>query len=164
MLLLALLVLGVGSSLASPILSAWSGREIATVNQRLAELRSSIETGSAGGALANDPARQVTDMLHRRASRLAVVAALARLLPDNVYLEDLTIEDEVLDLTAVTDDAAMVLGLMAQSPVFRNAAFAGPTVRQGGTGLVRLQIRAEIAADEEAAAALEKLLLAAVND
>lgn len=163
-LLVALLFIGVGSLFASPILSFWSERQIAAVNQRLAELRTSMENRSAGGAGADDPARLVNEMLNRRASRLAVVAALARLLPDNVYLEQLMIEDEILNFTAVTDDAAMVLGLMAQSPVFRNAAFAGPTVRQAGTGLVRLQISAEIASDEEAAAALEKLLLAAVND
>lgn len=163
-LLLALLLIGVGSRLASPILSFWSERQIAAVDQQLAELRTSMETQSSGGAVANDPARLVNEMLNRRPSRLAVVAALARLLPDNVYLEQLTIEDEILNFSAVTDDAAMVLGLMAQSPVFRSAAFAGPTVRQTSTGLVRLQIGAEISGDEGAAAALEKLLLAAVND
>lgn len=162
-LLVLLLLLTVGPLIAGPVQSYFVNRDLSAINRAQGALRARLERQSSGEAAADDPSRQLSDALNRRPSRLAVVAALAHLLPDSVHLESLTIEGDVLGFTAIADDAAMVLRLLAESPVFRNAAFSGPTVREEDSNSVRLQISAEIASDADAAGALEQLLLAEVK-
>ncbi len=91
-------------------------------------------TGAAGafGALA----AQVGDPL-------AVLAALTGILPDDTYLESLTLQHRRLAVTGRSARAARLIGLLAANPVIRNPAFAAPVTRapEGGD---EFAIRAEV--------------------
>lgn len=75
---------------------------------------------------------------------VAVMDALSRLLPDGTWLTTLEVEDGAVAIQGNTRDAAALLALIDQSPVFLDPAFAGPVSRSGSGG-ERFQIRVILA-------------------
>ena len=79
----------------------------------------------------------------RWATRWRYLAALTGILPDDTYLESLTLQHRRLAVTGRSARAARLIGLLAANPVIRNPAFAAPVTRapEGGD---EFAIRAEV--------------------
>jgi general secretion pathway protein L len=60
---------------------------------------------------------------------LAVLAALTTILPDDTYLESLTLAQRRLAITGRSAAAARLIGLLAANPIMRTPAFVAPVTR-----------------------------------
>lgn len=70
-----------------------------------------------------------------RASSAAVAEEVARLLPDNAWLQELDIEDQDVRLLGTAQHATNLLGVFSGSPLFGNVQFEAPlTQASAGTG------------------------------
>ncbi len=117
---------------------------IAALQPRVAEvLALRRRAGSeAGGSDA------IAGLAARVGNPLAVLAALTDILPDDTYLESLTLSERRLAMTGRSAAAARLIGLLAANPLFRNPAFAAPvtSVPEGGAGGAdEFAIRADVA-------------------
>lgn len=119
--------LGLGQQiLARKALIAERQQQVDALEQRLAdlpELRASLE------ALRGET-RFVAERQREAPSPLIVLEALSELLPDSVWLSDLTIEGGNVMINGFADDAAAVLGLVEGSPYFAGAEFRAPSTRE----------------------------------
>ena len=75
--------------------------------------------------------------------------ALTRLAPDDTWLTELQIAGTDIRLTGAAGSATALLGLIAQSPDFRNAAFRSPVVQDSRLGRERFDLGAQIAPRDE---------------
>ena len=117
---------------------------IAALRPRVAEVLALHErAGSeAGGSDA------IAGLAARVGNPLAVLAALTDILPDDTYLESLTLSDRRLAMTGRSAAAARLIALLAANPLFRNPAFAAPVTRvpdEGAGGADEFAIRADVA-------------------
>jgi general secretion pathway protein L len=79
---------------------------------------------------------------------------LTRLTPDDTWLTELQLTGSDIRLTGEAGSATGLLGLIAQAPDFRNAAFRSPVVQDAKLGRERFDLGAQIASKDgkEAAA------------
>jgi general secretion pathway protein L len=99
---------------------------VLALEQRLAdlpELRSGIE------ALRGE-ARFVGERQRAAASPLVVLETLSRLLPDDVWLTELSLNGNALTIGGYAPDATAVVTLIEGSPLFTGAAFRAPSTRE----------------------------------
>jgi general secretion pathway protein L len=94
--------------------------------------------GSAGAEIVQDQRAKLGDPL-------AVLAAATRLLPDDTYLTDFTMQRRNVNLMGQSVGAAKLIGALAASPTFRNPAFAAPVTRIEGARTEGFSISAEAA-------------------
>jgi general secretion pathway protein L len=78
----------------------------------------------------------------------ALLDVLTRLAPDDTWLTELQIVGNDVRLTGEAGSATALLGLIAQSPDFRNAAFRSPVVQDARHGRERFDLGAQIAPRE----------------
>jgi general secretion pathway protein L len=131
--LLALSLAGVAAG------AGWAGWEIyqrqgraaaqdrlaAEVEQRLAdvpELRRRLEAMRA-------QARFLADDRRGRPSPLLVLEALSRLLPDTVWLTEITLEDRGIVVAGMAEDASTLIPLVEGAPEFEQVRFQAPSTR-----------------------------------
>lgn len=121
------------------------------LEQRLAdlpELRNSID------ALRNET-RFVAEQQRASASPLLVLEALSRLLPDGVWLTDISVTGNAMTIQGYADEVAGIVGLIEASPLFAQAEFRAPSTRervQLPDGSEREVSRFSVAANVEASA------------
>lgn len=99
---------------------------VLALEQRLGdmpELRTSIE------ALRNET-RFVAERQRQAASALLVLETLSRLLPDGVWLTDMSISGNALTIQGYATDVAGIVGLIEASPYFSRAEFRSPSTRE----------------------------------
>lgn len=117
---------------------------IAALRPRVAEVLALRErAGSEAGG--SDAA---AGLAARVGNPLAVLASLTDILPDDTYLESLTLAERRLAMTGRSAAAARLIALLAANPLFRNPAFAAPVTRvpEGGAGGAdEFTIRADVA-------------------
>ena len=75
--------------------------------------------------------------------------ALTHLAPDDTWLTELQIAGTDIRLTGAAGSATALLGLIAQSPDFRNAAFRSPVVQDSRLGRERFDLGAQISPRDE---------------
>jgi general secretion pathway protein L len=91
-------------------------------------------------------------MATRRASALPTVKVLAeatRLLPDDTYLDRITIGDGAVQMQGKSLNAQRLIELVNQSVLFDNAAFRGPTRLDTRTQREIFDLTADIALGDE---------------
>ena len=110
-------------------------RERPSVAEADALRRRVVERAGGGNALAAEAAR-IGGMLD-------IIATLTTLLPDDAHLTSLTIRQRVVAMTGRTPSAARLIPLLTSDLTIRNAAFAAPVTRIGGTREDQFSIRAE---------------------
>jgi general secretion pathway protein L len=74
-----------------------------------------------------------------------LLATLTRLIPDDAYLSEMTINGDHVRLVGAANSATALLTLIAQSPGFRGAAFESPIVQDPRLNRERFDITAGIA-------------------
>jgi general secretion pathway protein L len=60
-------------------------------------------------------------------SKLELLAEMTRILPDNTYLDRLTLQDGAIQMQGKSDNAQGLIELINESPFFEGASFRGPT-------------------------------------
>ena len=58
-----------------------------------------------------------------------VLKSLSRLLPDNVWLTDVTLEGRELAFSGMAEDASILIPLVERAPEFEQARFHAPSTR-----------------------------------
>jgi len=133
------------SQAASFYFGAQSAAQSASLEHKLAERRAAILKER----------RSVEDVdfaaLYARKgatpANVLVLEALSRTLPDDTYLNELTIDGGKVDLTGLTRDAPALVDVIERSHRFSHAVFTGPTTRaESGKGET-FQIEARIEGD-----------------
>ncbi len=104
---------------------AEQARAVGELEQQLAdlpELRAKIDAMRVeANFLANDR--------RSRPSPLLVLEALSNLLPDSVWLSDLTLDGSDLAISGMADDAATLIPLVEAAPEFSQVRFHAPSTR-----------------------------------
>ncbi len=141
---LALVAAGL-SQAASFYFGAQSASEIASLESRLAARRAAIlkERRSV------DDVEMATLYAKKGATpaNVLVLEALSRTLPDDTYLNELTIDAGKVELSGLTRDAPALVDVIERSHRFSHAAFTAPTTRaESGKGET-FQIQARIEGD-----------------
>jgi general secretion pathway protein L len=83
----------------------------------------------------------------RNGSAVMTLAAITKSLPDETYLTALNLRDGRLTMSGLSRSAAQLIGLLAETPGFREPAFASPVVENEGKGLEAFTITVNIAAE-----------------
>jgi general secretion pathway protein L len=73
-----------------------------------------------------------------------VLAALARILPDDTWVEELRIREHDVRLTGFSHASSSLIGLLEASPLFHDTRFAAPTTRDSQTGVENFSISTRI--------------------
>lgn len=106
--------------------------EIRSVEARIAELEPSAREAQTYRTDAGQVAAAI-DFLSKERSRngsaLTALAAATRTLPDDSYLKALSLRAGRLTLNGRSPSAAQLIGVLAQSPEFREPAFDAPVTR-----------------------------------
>jgi general secretion pathway protein L len=80
----------------------------------------------------------------RVGNALEILAAVTALLPDNTFLNDLTLRQRRLTISGQSATAAKLIAGLASGPMFRNPAFAAPVTRNEVGRTDVFSIRAEV--------------------
>ena len=80
-----------------------------------------------------------------RARPTEILRELTGLLPDTVYLGELTFRDRTVEITGLAPSASQLLPVIEGSPLFSGVEFSAPIVAQGA-GLERFRIRMRLEA------------------
>ncbi len=83
--------------------------------------------------------------MQRRARAPEILRELTGLLPDAVYLSELTFRDRVVEITGLAPSASQLLPVIEASALFSGVEFSAPIVAQGA-GLERFRIRMRLEA------------------
>lgn len=138
-LLLAALLLGM-AALAGPDLRY--GRERAHLANEIAQTREAAGRQAGERAVQAEAVQQWTTLaeLTRGApSATLILEALSRLLPDDTWLNQVTLTGRELTLEGVSASAARLVPLLEASPLFTKVAFVGATTLDAKTGQERFQ-------------------------
>ena len=83
----------------------------------------------------------------RNGSAIATLAAVTKALPDETYLTALSLGGGRLTVSGFSPSAAHLIGLLAQTPTFREPAFNAPVLESEGTGLEAFTITVNVTAE-----------------
>jgi general secretion pathway protein L len=73
-----------------------------------------------------------------------LMASLTHILPDDVWLTELEIDGDHVQLSGLAGSATAVLGLLDQSPMLANAAFRSSVTQDAQLGRERFDITAQV--------------------
>jgi general secretion pathway protein L len=114
---------------------------IADLQPRVAEvqtLRSRIAAATAGrDAVAQERSRT--------GNVLGILAAVTELMPDDTFLNDLSLRQRQLSIVGQSAAAARLISVLATDPSFRDPVFAAPVTRSSGATADVFSIRTEVA-------------------
>ena len=80
-----------------------------------------------------------------RARPPEILRELTGMLPDTIYLTELTFRDRTVEITGLAPSASQLLPVIEASPLFSGVEFSAPIVAQGA-GLERFRIRMRLEA------------------
>ncbi len=113
---------------------------IAAVQPQVAEvqaLRQRIAAATAGQDAIADERRKLGDTLE-------VLALVTQLLPDDTFLNDLSLRQRRLTIAGQSAAAPKLIAALAADPMFRNPAFAAPVTRNVAAGRDVFSISTEV--------------------
>lgn len=105
-------------------------------NQRISELEATSAKArnrlvqASGSSADRDRDFAFIGMKTREESRFHLIDRLAAILPDNTYLDELTIDPEEIRLAGSSAEASNLIKLLEDDPAFVQAKFAAPVTRQ----------------------------------
>lgn len=120
----------------------------ARIERRIVALRPQVDQAEAlrRRILASAAGQDVfADQRAHSGDALSMLALLTDVLPDDTYLNELTMRARVVTLSGLSAGAARLIAALAAEPGIRNPAFAAPVTRGEGTRNEGFSIRAEVA-------------------
>jgi general secretion pathway protein L len=142
---------------AAVMLPFWQAEQ--TRDQLTARLTAARHEAALSAKLQNQIDAQLRDrhfLVDRRQHMPTVTQlldVLTRLTPDDTWLTELQLAGSSIRLTGEAGSATGLLGLIAQAPDFRNAAFRSPVVQDAKLGRERFDLSAQIAPQDGKGAA-----------
>ena len=119
-------------AVAAPfVIQQWA---LASADATIASLGSAAQEAAALRQSADQRSKTIEFLNQKRqhnGSATATLAAVTRALPDDTYLNVFTLRDGRLTLSGASPSAAQLIGVLAQSPEFREPAFEAPVVQNG---------------------------------
>lgn len=137
--LLKLSLVGASVFCISAIASTVSG---SMTQAQVAERADAARASLAAGAQSAAGIRQLDQSLANAADRLAMTGTLSSLLPDGVWLDQLSIDDDTLTIIGFGPSAADVTRILATLPQLSDIRFASPVTRDNTQALERFRIAA----------------------
>jgi general secretion pathway protein L len=141
-------------ALAAAAALAWLGWAYLQERAEAARLATRIEAAQASntelGALRRELAvlaavNQRIEQEHRqRPSAAVLLEVLSRLLPDEVWLTELDLDDRTVRIGGFAEDPAALIPLLTSSPHLTDIGFAAPSVRDPESRRVRFAIAGEV--------------------
>lgn len=122
--------------------------ELAAVESRIRALETSAREAAELRRQAGQLASTVDFLMKERSKNGTALAALAgatRTLPDDSYLSALSLRSGRVTLNGLSPSAAQLVGLLAQSPEFRDPSFEAPVTRAPETELETFTISVALA-------------------
>ncbi len=119
---------------------------LAQINAELGrERRNAVEVEKWRGELAQAEKRQRFFGERLVDKRISVALhSLSRDLPDNVWLQQMTLQNGEIRLYGYAPEPATVINMLEASGQFENARFRSPSTRRGGASVDRFDISAQI--------------------
>lgn len=140
---LAILLLGSAIAIDNARHDAATATLVAETNDALAVVKARRQSSqSAETALAQTAA--VQRLAQARVPRTLILNELARLLPDSVWLTDLKIESDVIDLSGHATSAATLVELFEKSDLFTGAELTSAITRVEGLDRERFSLRTRL--------------------
>jgi general secretion pathway protein L len=118
-------------------------RQLALVDEEIRSLKSKMTRVEAVNRLVKDRRLRRDYLLatvRGRARTPEILRELTGLLPDAVYLSELTFRERTIEITGLAPSASQLLPVLEASPLFSGVEFSAPIVAQGA-GLERFRIR-----------------------
>lgn len=117
----------------------WTALTLAQQQARVDALQAAVDmarrearaaqAAAVGAGGAGDAARRAYERKTGAPAMVAMIARLTELLPDDAYLETLTLSADGLELSGRAADAAALIALFERDPVFRAPTFRAPITR-----------------------------------
>jgi general secretion pathway protein L len=87
--------------------------------------------------------RRLADIDRRQPHHAAVMAELARILPDSAYLQRMTLDGSRVTVIGQAQSSVALVDALSESPWFRDVEFVSKVTRDARTGRERFQLRME---------------------
>ncbi len=123
-------------------------RQLALADQEIHALKTKMTRVDAVNRLVQSRRQRLSYLqatVRGRARPPEILRELTGLLPDNVYLSELTFRERTLEITGLAPSASQLLPVIEASPLFSGVEFSAPIVAQGA-GLERFRIRMRLEA------------------
>ena len=156
------LVLRYGALLLACLVVAAFVTTLRTLDARIEALETEVQqataTAKSSRAKLSELEATSTQLRQPRLRKLATVSAVAlwdevsRLLPDNTWISDYRMDEDVLQIDGHSPNSSELIGALSKSPLISGAAFASPVTRDPQRGVERFQIKLQIARVEAGAA------------
>ena len=129
--------------------TAISRREAAleTLNKQVESARASAAAGQAQREqliAANGQSSAMRQLKTSRPAAIAIIDELTRLLPDTVYLSDLTIGADAVDLSGYAKSAADITPILERSGMFKDALLTAPVTFDTAEDKERFSLRVKL--------------------
>ena len=128
------------SAAASGLAGAWLDSGAETIAAETRQWRQAQMSG----------ARDPDIMLHKKKFdaplTVLVIDQLARILPDDTFLREVTFGDGKMEIAGVSADATRLVGMLERSPMFSRATFSAPTTHAPNEPGDQFHIQAQVSA------------------
>jgi Tfp pilus assembly protein PilN len=149
-----ILAAGAGAVAVLGLLLVWqASAKLAAAREETARLSAELRPGAASGAASLVAAANIVHERRRqRLPAVAVMSELSEVLPQTVWLDSLSLDDERIDLKGQGSDIPSLIDILERSPSFTNVNFASATQFNAETNAESFSIEAtlEPAAEEPA--------------
>ena len=140
------LVMGILLVAAVSLLFVGQQRELALLDDAIAGAMQRAESARALDETVEKKAallRRLADVDRRQPHHAAVMAELARILPDSAYLQRMTLEGSRVTVIGQAESSVALVDALSESPWFRDVEFVSKVTRDTRTGRERFQLRME---------------------
>jgi len=128
------------SAAASGLAGAWLDSSAETIASETRQWRQAQMSG----------ARDPDIMLHKKKTdaplTVLVIDQLARILPDDTFLREVTFGEGKMEIAGVSADATRLIGMLERAPMFSRATFSAPTTHAPNEPGDQFHIQAQVSA------------------
>ncbi|MGA1795782.1 MAG: PilN domain-containing protein [bacterium] len=87
--------------------------------------------------------RKIQDLMNSRVSKLEILKELSVLIPEDAWLDRITIANDGIEINGYADSSSILIGTLEDSPLFENVIFPSTITKRGGEK-ERFRIKADI--------------------
>jgi hypothetical protein len=135
------------SFLAYAMISGFQTRSLAKIDAQTAAYKKDASFVSKTLGVIKSNNTEIGDLLSRQSAisnRTKIIEELSRLLPDDTYLEMLSVYNSEIKIDGVSPSPELLIAILEESPILQNVTFAAPSYRNPGETKSRFSIKLEI--------------------
>jgi general secretion pathway protein L len=133
--------------LAYATISEFQTVSLATIDAQTAAYKKDASFVSKTLGVIKSNNTEIGDLLSRQSAisnRTKIIEELSRLLPDDTYLEMLSVYNSEIKIDGVSPSPELLIAILEESPILQNVTFAAPSYRNPGETKSRFSIKLEI--------------------